>query len=427
MRRYAIIAATVWGNRGAEAMLETTVGRLRDRDPDAGFVVYSYYPERDRALVDDPRVTVRSSTPKHLVLVLFPFSLLLAPFNALGLGVLAGIFPASVRDLARCDALIDLAGVSFIDGREKFLPFNVLTILPAMLLGVPVFKLAQAMGPFRSPVNRIAARMLRRCALVVPRGAVTVENLHTIGFPDSRMLPGPDVAFAFEEHDTLSAEGEAEVGALLARIEAADAAAEDGASQTVVGICPSSVIAGKAVREGWDYPGFLAHVAAGLLADGHQVLLFPNATKAERPDTTRNNDLPVIAEVADMLGAAPGGTERLHVVRGDVNAAGLRRLVARCGCATVSRFHAMVGALALGVPVLVLGWSHKYAEVMEQFGMAEWAFDYSEHDPEAFLARTRELVAAREELSTLIGEALPAVHAAALAQFDAVVERLVRG
>jgi colanic acid/amylovoran biosynthesis protein len=45
--------------------------------------------------------------------------------------------------------LIDLAGVSFIDGREKFLPFNILTILPAMLLGVPVVKFAQAMGPSR--------------------------------------------------------------------------------------------------------------------------------------------------------------------------------------------------------------------------------------------------------------------------------------
>lgn len=420
MKRYAIIAATVWGNRGAEAMLETTVGRLRDRDSDAQFVVYSYYPERDRALIGDPRVTVRSSTPKHLVAVLFPGSLLLAPFKALGLGAFGRIFPASVRDLARCDALVDLAGVSFIDGREKFLPFNVLTTLPAMLLGVPVFKLAQAMGPFRSPLNRFCARLLRRCAFVVPRGAVTVENLRSIGFSESRMLPGSDVAFAFEERDALSTEGEAEVEMLLERIDkGADSDGVQGTC-TVVGICPSSVIASKAVREGWDYPGFLAHVTAGLLTAGHQVLLFPNATKAECPDTTRNNDLPVIAEVASRLGGVPGATERLHVVRGDVNAAGLRRLVAVCGCVAVSRFHAMVGALAIGVPVLVLGWSHKYAEVMEQFGLEEWAFDYSEHDPEAFLARARELIDTRAAVSAQILGRLPAIHKAALAQFESV-------
>lgn len=418
MRRYAIIAATVWGNRGAEAMLETTIGRLRDRDPEAEFVVYSYYPEKDRALISDPAVTVRSSTPAHLVLVLFPFSLLLAPFKAMGLGGISRVLPGSVRDLARCDALVDLAGVSFIDGREKFLPFNVLTILPAILLGVPVYKLAQAMGPFRSPVNRLAARILRRCALVVPRGDVTIENLRSVGFPEQRMLPGPDVAFVFEERDALSAEGDDEVRMLINRIEANPGS--DGRAASVVGLCPSSVIASKALREGWDYPGFLAHVAGGLLADGHQVLLFPNATKAERPDTGRNNDLPVIAEVASRLEGVKGASGDLHVVRGDVNAAGLRRLVSRCECVAVSRFHAMVAALALGVPVLVLGWSHKYAEVMAQFGVEEWAFDYSEHDGEAFLMRVRDLIAARNDLTSLIEERMPAVRAAALAQFDAV-------
>ena len=47
MKRFAIIAPTVWGNRGAEAMLETAIGRLRDREPDATFVVL-LLPARDR-------------------------------------------------------------------------------------------------------------------------------------------------------------------------------------------------------------------------------------------------------------------------------------------------------------------------------------------------------------------------------------------
>jgi colanic acid/amylovoran biosynthesis protein len=328
-----------------------------------------------------------------------------------------GSFPASVRDLARCDALVDLAGVSFIDGREKFLPFNILTILPAMLLGVPVYKLAQAMGPFEGGANRLSARLLRRCALVVPRGERTIENLRSIGFPAERMLPGPDVAFAYEERDSLSDEGAAEVHELLARIDASHA--------TLVGVCPSSVIASKAAKQEWDYPGFLAEVVSGLLDDGHQVLLFPNATKADRPDTGRNNDLPVIAEVASRLAAHPA-SDRLLAVRGDVNAAGLRRLVEACSCVAVSRFHAMVGALALGKPVVVLGWSHKYAEVMEQFGLGEWAFDHSEHDPQAFLARVRELVDARESLAERVNEHLPEIRERTLAQFRAVAEGVRR-
>ncbi len=51
-------------------------------------------------------------------------------------------------------------------------------------------------------------------------------------------------------------------------------------------------------------------------------------------------------------------------------AAELRRLVRVCDVVGVSRFHAMVGALAESVPVAVMGWSHKYAEVMDSFGLA---------------------------------------------------------
>ena len=43
--RFSLIAATVSGNRGAEAMLETSIGRIRERFPDARFSVFSYYPD----------------------------------------------------------------------------------------------------------------------------------------------------------------------------------------------------------------------------------------------------------------------------------------------------------------------------------------------------------------------------------------------
>jgi len=37
-----IIGGTIWGNRGAESMLVTTIGMLRQSQPDAQFVVFSY-------------------------------------------------------------------------------------------------------------------------------------------------------------------------------------------------------------------------------------------------------------------------------------------------------------------------------------------------------------------------------------------------
>ena len=416
MKRFALIAGTVAGNRGAEAMLETSVGRLRDREPDAEFVVYSYLPESDRALITDPAIVVHSCTPAQLVLVLFPLSLVLAALSAIGLRRAgAGIMPASVRDLAACDALIDLAGVSFIDGREKFLPFNLLTLWPAMLLGVPVFKLSQAMGPFSHALTRMASRTLWHCRMVVPRGAGTLEHLRAASFPLELTYPAPDIAFGFEVRDALSLEGTDEAAAIIER---AEAARRGGA--TIVGLCPSSVIAGKAAKEGWDYIGFLAEVTSGLLTDGASVVLFPNATRASSAKL-RNNDLPVIAQVIERVADTTG---RLLAVRGDMAAAPIRLVVEACDVVAVSRFHAMVGALSACVPVAVMGWSHKYAEVMQQFGLEEWVYDYSARDAIAFVARVQELLGQRQELAEQIGRALPEVQGASVAQFDELLRRL---
>lgn len=413
--RFSLIAATVSGNRGAEAMLETSIGRIRDRHPDACFSVFSYYPEKDAALIADRMVSVCSSTPAHLVLVLFPMSLLAAPFAKLT-GRAPRFFPRSVRELAESKALIDLAGVSFIDGREKFLPFNILTILPAMLLGTPVFKLAQAMGPFEHALNRFSARLLRRCALVVPRGDVTLEHMRTIAFPADKMLPCPDVAFLFESRDALSHEGMGEAGELATR-----AGIMRGGGREVVGLCPSAVLAGKASAEGWDYIGFMAELAEGLIGEGHAVLLFPNATRAGS-EKLRNNDLPVIREIVGRLGGEE--TEGLLAVKGDMNAAALRVVLQGCSCAAVSRFHAMVGALSIGLPVAVVGWSHKYLEVMKQFGLEEFVFDYSAHDADALRVVVDRLLADRESHSTNISKALPRVQDASRSQFEEMFRRL---
>lgn len=418
MKTVSVIAATVYGNRGAEAMLEAAIGRLRDRWPDAKFNVFSYYPRQDRLLVTDPSVTIYSAKPLSLVFVHLPFALALWLCRKVGLHGAVRIMPAAVRALAQSDALIDLAGVSFIDGREKYLPFNVLTILPAMLVQVPVFKLSQAMGPFTHSVNRVAAGLLRRCALVVARGETTRHHLEELGCPSRIVIEAPDVAFGFEARDSLSREGASEVAGLRGTLE--DLSRE---GSLVIGICPSSVIAGKAVAEKWSYSDLLAAVATAMLTDGHAVVLFPNATRAEAGDALRNNDLPVIRQVMSRLQphVAAG---RVHAVTGDMCAAHLRSVVECCDCAVVSRFHAMVAALSAGVPVLVLGWSHKYREVMAQFGLETWTYDYREHDAESLVSQVRGLVEAREELAAQIAAVLPSVQMGAVKQFEEVSRRV---
>jgi polysaccharide pyruvyl transferase WcaK-like protein len=73
----SIIGGTVWGNRGAESMLTTTIGMIRKDFPDAKFYVYSYLPKKDRELITDKNIIILSGKPSSLVTRHF-FGVLLA-------------------------------------------------------------------------------------------------------------------------------------------------------------------------------------------------------------------------------------------------------------------------------------------------------------------------------------------------------------
>ncbi len=405
----AIIAATLYGNRGAQAMLETVVGVLSRQQPQRRFHVFSYYPADDRRLLRHPRIRIHSATPLALVAWLLPWSLLFGLLQRVfGARVLA-LAPAPIRALAESALLVDLAGVAFIDGREKFLPFNILTLVPAWLLGVPVVKMPQATGPYRNRINRLCARLvLPRCAKVWARGESTLAHLQEAGFPSLDFERGDDIAFNFQESFALTNEGADEVERCL-RALAQGAPGRRG----VVGLCPSSVVAVRARKRGGDYEAVLIDLVQRLAGQGFQVLLFPNATRAGDGDAERNNDLPLIRRILaglDLPEAAPP----VVAVGGDVNAAAIKRLIAATDIVLVSRFHAMVGALSLAVPPVVLGWSHKYAEVMARFGLEDQVMDYAAMDRAGLEQAVLAVFARRAGLSDTIRARLPAIQADAL-------------
>jgi polysaccharide pyruvyl transferase WcaK-like protein len=414
VKAVSIIAATFHGNRGAEAMLSTTIGVLAERHgSDLRYEVFSYYPTADRQLVDDPRVRIHSSTPAHLVLVLFPGAVLHRLFSLLRWKGPQRWLPASVRALAGSRVHLCLAGVSFIDGRAKFLPFNIATIWPAMVLGVPVVKLSQAMGPFRSWPNRPLARLfLGGCRFVNTRGDVTQHHLEGLLGGSGAYGRSDDVAFLFEERFCISRPAVGLESSLKLLQE------QRAQGRLIIGVCPSVVIARRAVAEGRDYPGWIAGLIAELVARGHGVALYPNATRDLEETRLHNNDLPLLREILTRLD--PAVATSVVGFEGSWNAAQIHRILAACDVHAVSRFHAMVGSLVAGVPVLVLGWSHKYLEVMERFQQSEMVFDGSDLDLPRTLAQIERLVAERQERHARIVAALPAVRALARVQFDGV-------
>lgn len=413
MSELSIIAGTFYGNRGAEAMLSTTIVRLREAHPDTVFKVYSYYVDQDRELVSDPNIRIYSSIPAYLVTVLNPFALLHSILDVLGLSPLQRLCPESVRAPARSKALVCLAGVSFVEGRNKFLPFNIATILPAMLLGTPVVKFAQALGPFSEMSNRVSASLfLPRCNRIFARGEDTIENLNR-ALPDAtNVVRANDVAFLFSPDASLSHRDQSGFAESIAQLRKMR---EGG--KIIVGLRPSVVVAKKANAAGWDYAGTLAEVVRGSLANGLTVALFPNATRAEA-EAEHNNDLPLIGAVWAKM----SDQEREKAVKFDglINAAQVHEVIDACEVALVSRFHAMVGALSLGVPVAVMGWSHKYREVMVLFGQEDMVLRYENGKAQDVLSGLIRLVAERTERRSAILSSLESVRALSRRQIDYV-------
>lgn len=404
--KVAVIGSALSGNKGAAAMLESAVQQLGARDPQTRFVLLSMYPRSDAEQNPYPTMRVLDASPLRLGVLLNSAALLHRILPPLRRSIERAV--PEIRALATADVLLDQGGITFVDGRGKFLIYNVASILPAVLVGTPVVKCAQALGPFREPLNRIAAKaLLPRMAAIVSRGAVTHEHLEELGL--GNVEEGADLAFTLDVTD-----GDA-------------AAARDAVDETffdtgdVVGFSPSAVLRKAADAKGEDYVGevvrMIDHVTGTL---GRKVFLVAHSARAHT-DKAHNNDLPLCREIHARV-ASP---EKVLFVDAELSSQGLRYLIGRCDLFVASRFHAMVSSLATGVPTLVIGWSHKYREVLDMFGLAEWAYGRDTFTDEVFAERIAMLDARKGEIRATIADALPRVRAKALAQID-VIERVAR-
>ena len=368
--KYVIGGAAFSGNKGASGMLTAVMQNIRRYDPEARFAVLSYYPETDRKGPHRNDAEIWDGSPRAV----------LGGFFRAGLFKLHLPGAGWIRQVAQCDYFIDIAGISFADGREKFTVFNILTFLPALAAGVPVVKVSQALGPFRNALNRfLARRFLPRMELVAARGGRTAAYLAELGLKNVERCP--DAAFALE----CSEADDAAAAALFP---------ERLPGGRVIGISPSQVVFGLCRKARVDYLGELTQLVRTLAARNCRCVLFPHSAR-EGTDKTHNNDLPLLRRFAAGLSDLP----QVTVIDRELDAGVLRRLIARCDALVASRFHAIISAMAAGVPAVVIGWSHKYAEALEPFRLEKFVQPYGEFSADRALEMLEEILADRETLS----------------------------
>jgi len=396
-------------------MLVTVIGKLREMHPGMRFNVFTYYPVKDRELVKDGSISILSCKPISLITRHFFSTLFLVLFKKLGIKSPKGNFFKIARAISQSDLLLDIGGITFSDGREKYLPFNILTIWPAIMLGVPVVKMAQAVGPFRHWLNRFSAKIfLLRCVHIFARGEKSAEFLKDLDFPADKFETVSDIGFLYRPEYSLSEENTNKVGDLVSWIQQ-----ERNRDKKVIVFSPSILVEQESRKMGLDYAEKFMEVIRNLGTDSYSYVFIPNATR-ESSDKAHNNDLLVIRKIQELSGDSGASEKSLTAVKWvnyDINSTSIRQIIDESDLLVTSRYHAMISGLALMIPTIVIGWGHKYRETMAYFDLEEFSLDFS--DPEIDLTKTViEILKKNSSVQKQIKTHLPEVKAKSESQFS---------
>lgn len=370
MTKITTISGTFSGNRGAEAMLRSMIENIRSYRSDIMFNVLSVYPHDDVNECDYDGVTVIDARPKVFMIRCFLESFI---YRFVSKRINARFSSASLAIL-ESELVLDLSGVSFVDGRGlPILIYNVQCILIPNWFGIKTMKVSQAMGSFNNTLNRLLARhFLSKVDIIAARGAVTRAFLSSIGIAHEYCT---DAAFSLELNGVLPES----VENILVKIR------ESG--NKIVGLCPSVVVKEYCDKNMVDYHIVMVKFIKSLIELGYSVLIFPHSARAFTAKT-KNNDMPLCREIFFRGRDIP----ELYLIDELLNARELRLLISECNYFVGSRFHSVISALCVKTPFYLIGWSHKYAEVLDSFGISELALDFKDLTVNRLVEKFQEMV-----------------------------------
>lgn len=398
------LGAALSANKGAASMLLALTDHIDYIVPGGRVRSLSTYPDGDRSANRSDRLDIVSYTPLAMLLVHFPLALLIGASRLFGRRGRIFARTRALRSMMEAGAVADLAGISFSDGRGlPTLVYNTLMTGIPLLVGTPVVKCSQAIGPLELRSTRTAARLvLPRVHTIVARGAGTHRYLVDFGLDNLR--EGADLGFAMET-----------------------SAKDESASAELVGerdgffvVSASSVVEALCKSEGIDYVGLMVGLVDRLAETTRlsTVLIAHSARLGEGPG--RMNDLPVTRDIA----AGTSSTTDLVTLDADLDPRVLRAVIGHSRFLLASRFHAMISGLATGTPTVVVGWSHKYREVMKEFGLERFVLPFSEFSTERILELALEANADRATIEAQIVKELPRMRGSSEVSFRALREAL---
>ena len=357
-----ITAASYSGNKGAAAMLQSSIKQLHNIYGDRlNINLMSVYPGEDKKQLPFDFINITSTKPEQLLFITFPLAVLYKLFKWCPPIKKLIAKNKIIKTYLKTDLVVDEAGISFVDSRGFVMnTYAFVCAAVPLLVGTPVVKYSQALGTFKNPYNRFLAKwILPKLKLICARGQGTYDNLMGIGIKDNVKLCA-DGAFSMEDSEYWNTE----VNKICGK--------DSFYNENVVGLSISSVVEKKCAKMGIAYKDTMVSFVNYLNESGYHVILIANAARINS-EKSRNNDL----LVGDAIYNDIADKTKVRWYHKEMDAEEIRAYIGKCRYLVASRFHAMIGSLEQKVPVLLIGWSHKYQEVLDMFELGQYAIDFS--------------------------------------------------
>lgn len=254
------------------------------------------------------------------------------------------------------DAVVDLWGIDFSDklgmpkSRLRIL-FNHIYTITAALLKKKVIKYTSSFGPILTPQTQRSAFFFlgKKTDLILCREQHSREVLENIGIQTPQIVC-PDSALAMKPEPVLP-------HALPEIFHQNKAIAAISVSYQIIKQWKSQENYFDILIDGIQY--MIRELSCA-------VLLIPNEIGFPKDDLWVANEIYNRCSLKDSIFILP--VESLWAPH-------LKYLISRCELMLASRYHSVVAGLSTGIPTIVIGWHHKYEELLSLFGQNEYLLD----------------------------------------------------
>lgn len=411
MIKLCVIGATLSGNKGAASMLIALVKSAKHiSSGECAIHCLSIYPDLDKRFNYYKNLKIVKCTPFDLICIAMPLALFY--FLTARFKFVKKIFSSNavIKTILESDLIINMAGISYADNRGPVLIYNIACDSVPLFLGKKIFKFSQALGPFKNRSNRIAAKLiLPRISTIAARGRITAGYLRAEGLNNFNTIT--DGAFLMKSSQEYLTSDIKEAAGRLKR-----------QGSIIVGVSPSSVVESYCRRRQIQYIDILSRLIDKLQVDKRIIFLVLPFCALEGKRTKKNNDLFTVKKIEDALGER----ENIVYLNKEYSAEDLRFIISKCDIFITSRYHGLVTALSEGVVPLVIGWSHKYAETLEDFSLSELCMDYEQLGMDVIFDKLSSVIADRQKYRKVILEHFPKVADDAFRNILTIKELLKR-